>query len=206
MEKEQLHRTLACLLPGRHRSDKRMVIHALIELGAVVELECSYENCLLETRQFSPTHRGEGRQNKSGITVDHIIPLWAGGSDRPDNLRVMHWICNVSFGTMWGRSHPEVRRRASEGLSRRWQDPGYRSKMANRIRSEDERDKRSSSMKALWATEKHQVTGKAAAQKAWATRRLNEQQVSCDDCGRGPFKGESGLKIHRRKCSGGLRS
>jgi len=31
-------------------------------------------------------------------SVDHVIPVSAGGSDRDDNLRAAHWGCNKAKG------------------------------------------------------------------------------------------------------------
>lgn len=31
-------------------------------------------------------------------SVDHVVPVQAGGSDRPDNLRATHWHCNLEKG------------------------------------------------------------------------------------------------------------
>lgn len=145
--REDLHDEVERLLPfeGR-RSPQRMVVHALIDLGRVTELVCGYEDCLLPVRTFSP-HGRDARGQRDALTVDHFVNLSQGGSDRPDNLRLMHWACNVSKGSRDSRA-PELRRRQSEGLSRRWQtDESYRDRMTNREVGQDERRRRSEAMK-----------------------------------------------------------
>jgi 5-methylcytosine-specific restriction endonuclease McrA len=48
------------------------------------------------------------------LTIDHIVPLAVGGSDRLDNLQPAHRMCNVEKGddlpTWWARKSKAERR------------------------------------------------------------------------------------------------
>jgi 5-methylcytosine-specific restriction endonuclease McrA len=49
--------------------------------------------CQLCKEDFSdpfPAH-----PHPKSVTVDHIIPIWKGGTDAQDNLRLAHRICNM---------------------------------------------------------------------------------------------------------------
>lgn len=48
--------------------------------------------CLLPVDMTLP------RTHRMGATVDHIVPLVCGGTEKPKNLRLAHWICNVRRG------------------------------------------------------------------------------------------------------------
>jgi hypothetical protein len=73
----------------------KAIVHCLIELGQVERLECQYEGCILDTRSFRPRAGGRGHESYS-LALDHIDPRMSGGSNRPENLRLIHASCNVS--------------------------------------------------------------------------------------------------------------
>ena len=75
----------------------------LVELGIVEKLECSYENCLYETREF-----GEGPRRPC---VDHIVTRAAGGADAEWNWQVMHIGCNSSKASREDKRSRERKRR-----------------------------------------------------------------------------------------------
>ena len=76
----------------------KALVHALIDLGQVERLECQYESCILDSRDFKPRTKGRGHQIYS-LCLDHIDPRRSGGSNRPDNLRLIHASCNVARAT-----------------------------------------------------------------------------------------------------------
>ena len=45
-----------------------------------------------------PIRRDVDAQHPLALTIDHRMPLAAGGSDRLDNLQPAHRICNVEKG------------------------------------------------------------------------------------------------------------
>ncbi len=56
---------------------------------------------------------------KRNLTVDHIVPRTAGGTDHPDNLWLLCAACNSSKGT---RSQVEFLR---DRISKRWEVPAW---------------------------------------------------------------------------------
>lgn len=75
------------------------IVHALIEVGRVIKLECMAETCARETREFAKSgHRGQGDL----LTIDHIKQRGEGGSHRLENLRILHLSCNSS----WRKGRP----------------------------------------------------------------------------------------------------
>ncbi len=51
--------------------------------------------CQLCTEPIDPTLRFPDSRS---ATVDHIVPLVAGGSDEPSNLQAAHMVCNAAKG------------------------------------------------------------------------------------------------------------
>lgn len=207
IDREELHSQLELLIPDAHRSTARIVTHALIELGVVTTLECSYEWCKLDTRSFGVTRKGSVRGQRDALTVDHVLPLWEGGSDRPSNLRLMHWICNVSLGTSEARTRPELREKMSKALKERWRDPKYRAKHTGQPVSEETRKKRSEAMKRHWADPERRAQHSSQLARGDAhreARRLNEI-IECDNCSK-PCKGKTGLAAHKARSDCGSRA
>jgi len=70
--------------------DRKMIMIALIRLGRWTTLECQYPNCVLPGIDllFEP-----GRDPRQA-QVDHILWRANGGGNRPENLRVVHRLCN----------------------------------------------------------------------------------------------------------------
>ncbi|MFD7978894.1 HNH endonuclease [Streptomyces sp. NPDC059071] len=89
----------------------KAIVHCLIDLGAIERLECQYENCILDTREFRPRKGGRGHEAYS-LAVDHIDPQMSGGTHRPENLRPIHASCNVSRGLR--KESPETTQKRRE--------------------------------------------------------------------------------------------
>lgn len=195
MDNESLHQQVDDLV-GSWRSEQRMVIHALIDLGRVTAIECDYEKCSLDSRAFTPTGPGNGRWNHAGLTIDHIIALADGGTDRSENLRLMHWICNVSLGTSQGRNRPEARARSAEVMRARWEDQTYRDKMRASSGTEESREKRRDSMQQKWQEPGYRERMSESARAGW--RESRDVSPTMCNCGQGPFKGVSGVKLHQK--------
>lgn len=197
-DREELHRQ-ADELYTEKRSTARMLLHSLIELGTVTEIECAYDDCILESRKFSAYAPGERKRQRDSVTIDHIVPLAFGGSDMPSNLRLAHLTCNVSFNVKQGRNQPEFQRRLSESLKERWQDPAYRARQTGRSTSEETRKKRSEAMKRHWADPEKRAQHAAKLQRGESHRESHStrnESVTCDNCGN-PFKGAQGLSLHK---------
>lgn len=110
MTKDELHALVDSL--GHTNWHVKAIVHCLIELGQIDRLECQYEDCILDSREFRPRTGGRGHEAYS-LAIDHIDPKGNGGSNHPENLRVIHASCNVSRGLR--TDTPEVlekRRRA----------------------------------------------------------------------------------------------
>jgi 5-methylcytosine-specific restriction endonuclease McrA len=57
-----------------------------------------------------------GRHHRLGPTIDHIVPISAGGVDGPDNVQLAHRSCNSSKGPRPWRLAPHgLRRHLEEG-------------------------------------------------------------------------------------------
>jgi HNH endonuclease. len=195
------------LIPDTHRSITRIVVHALIDLGRVTKLECSYKDCKLDTREFGSYPAGKIKGQKDAITVDHVRALWEGGTDRPENLRLMHWICNVSLGTSDARTRPELREKMSEALKERWRDPDYRAKQVGRPVSEETRLKRSEAMKRHWENPERRArhTARLSRGESHSEAHRSNELIKCDVCGK-PCKGAQGLSLHKVRSSCGTNS
>lgn len=124
-----LHAELDELLPSSYR---RMLVHALIECGAVTELKCQYEFCLHETRDFDPGGSQRGK-NPRALVVDHIVSQKNGGSDRPQNLQVLHHTCNGHKAIKVDTDPELLRELRSAQMRERWQDPEYREQQIKRL-------------------------------------------------------------------------
>jgi hypothetical protein len=161
-----VHLDVLCSEPG---DLTRVIGHMLIELGNITRLECAYEDCVLESREFAA---GSKRQ-AAGITIDHVIPLCDGGSDMPDNIRLIHFACNNSKGgkELWADpirkasmlaarvDTPEAKAKRSESLRR-----------TEAARSDEDRAQVVAARTGWWA-EKTQDERTAIARKGWETRR-----------------------------------
>lgn len=90
-EKEQLHLQLEGL--GLTNKIAELAVHCLIDMGSVTALVCADEHCL---RPGEPFVNG-GRRNPLGLSIDHIQIRVAGGSHRPENIRIVHYVCNCSW-------------------------------------------------------------------------------------------------------------
>lgn len=176
---DDLHAEVERLLPleDTRRSPHRMIIHALIDLGLITVLECQYDRCVLSSAEFG-VHGKNVRGQRDALTIDHIINLSQGGTDRPENLQLVHWACNVAKGTRDANSDPELKQRHSDGMSRRWrEDADYRERMSKRVVSDEERQKRSESMKRHWADPDKRAAHSASLARGddWhAAREVND--------------------------------
>lgn len=133
MTQDELHDALDALVTTEKRPLVRIVGHALIALRLLTKLECAYEDCVLPSREFS-AHDGTKRYDKAGPTVDHVIELWNGGTDRPENLRLVHFSCNASKSTkMRMMKNFKYRDEMREVMLKRWQDPEFRVRVADTI-------------------------------------------------------------------------
>jgi len=106
-----------------------MIGHALIELGYLTKIECSYEDCILPSREFAP--KTGGRKQRDGITIDHIVEIIDGGDHMPNNLALLHMACNSHKGAkaMWKNGRGPAKGwnfDHSESAKRRWEKPGAR--------------------------------------------------------------------------------
>lgn len=69
----------------------------MIDLDRIVAFECQVERCIWHTREINML--AETRMHsrpKDALQLDHIVPQVEGGSDRVENLRLAHYVCNVS--------------------------------------------------------------------------------------------------------------
>ncbi|MGW1492562.1 HNH endonuclease [Streptomyces sp. NPDC002402] len=110
MTKTELHALVDSL--GHTNWHVKALVHCLIELGQVERLECQYENCILDSRSFRPRAGGRGHESYS-LALDHIDPRMSGGSNHPENLRLIHSSCNVSRGLRPDTPETLAKRRAA---------------------------------------------------------------------------------------------
>jgi 5-methylcytosine-specific restriction endonuclease McrA len=54
------------------------------------------------------------------VTIDHIVPVWTGGTEALENLRLAHRICNMRRG---GVEKSPAQRARDEKAARHWNDP-----------------------------------------------------------------------------------
>lgn len=99
MTKDQLHEELIQLGLSKTSRTMAMVVHALIELEQIVRLECHAEKCLFDSRKFDRS--GSSPRHKV-LSLDHIVERCNGGTERPENIRLLHFACNSSLGGKTG--------------------------------------------------------------------------------------------------------
>lgn len=184
MTKDELHAELERVLPkvnGRARAWSRMVTHALIELELVTKIECMYDDCQLDSRAFTPYTKGMSRGEPGVLTIDHVLELFDGGTDRPQNLQIMHFRCNSTKGQRRAMSKVEQRERARQQSLARWADPEQRARIIEKAaeggRTPEARKKRSESMKAHWADPERRARHAAKLPRgdAWRAARTKEK-------------------------------
>lgn len=136
---QQLHRYVDEAEYGIHLS---MLLHLLIDAKQLTALKCTYTDCVFTTREFA------GKKGQSPA-VDHIVSIKNGGTNRTENLQVIHRACNnrkVHFEDAVNRVG------TAEMVRAWWQDPEYRAK---------------------------QMTVKAdAARRGWVTRK-QRREAAC---------------------------
>jgi hypothetical protein len=174
------------LFPGDKRTLMRALIYALIDLGQITEIKCAWTECVLPDQPLEPAGT-----RRACATLDHIKARTNGGTDHWTNLQLMHHTCNMRKSHDFTESH---RRKVSDSVKKRWQDPTYREKIIEKTtagnRTEAARAKRSASMKAHWADPERRAKHAKALQdaitpevmarrnesvkKAWARRKEQE--------------------------------
>lgn len=146
---DELYEDIERLFPNWKSVSERALLYAMIDMGHVTDLSCSWEHCVLPGAPLAP--RGGGVK-KDSLTFDHTVARIDGGTDHWSNLRLMHYTCNMRKGHAMGDA---TRRRMSDATKRRWEDPEYsekvRDRITQRLNDEDVREKRSAAMKAHWA-------------------------------------------------------
>lgn len=183
MNKDELHAQFDSLVCGStdRRSSLRIIGHALIELGLMTSMECGWEHCSQDTREFQPydpKQKGQPRHPRVP-SVDHVVSVSDGGSDLPGNIQIIHLACNAFKGQIDSRKNSKVVKAHSDGMKRMWSDPAKRAARIESVKQSQQRpdvkDKKSNAMKQAWDT----VTPEertARAKKAWETRRRNRRK------------------------------
>lgn len=73
----------------------RALLHALIDLGRIIEFKCEATLCLYPGEAF--TYKN-ARGAKLGLSMGHIIPQRVDPhGHRPENLRIEHTGCNAAW-------------------------------------------------------------------------------------------------------------
>lgn len=138
MDKDELHAAAQLIHTDAIR---KMYLHALIDLGLVVEIKCAHPECLHPETGFS-TNKSE--KMRHGLTFDHIEPRCNNGSHLPNNVRIVHAACNRLTGSLAGAktraaySDPlrhsaliqKQRINGAKGLEVRWAKPGARERQS----------------------------------------------------------------------------
>jgi 5-methylcytosine-specific restriction endonuclease McrA len=118
VKKESLHQMVDAYFSRHKRRMLRALVHALVDLGQVTSLACQWDKCVLPGVPMEPSGRGP-----ACISLDHIIALENGGSDRPENLQLLHNTCNNRKASIFSDSRRAI---MSGYAQRRWRDPKYR--------------------------------------------------------------------------------
>lgn len=137
-ERETLHQQVESVQLSNWRI--RALLHAMVDSGTLGALECQLPDCYLDSRSFE--HQESKGFTARGLVIDHITPQIQGGSDRPENLRVIHGYCNVARARGW-KHKPETREALSRAAREResWRhavekrSPGWNRK----VRADDRR-------------------------------------------------------------------
>jgi len=132
--KKRLHQDADKLLIGPKRTFQRIIVHSLIDLEYITSLTCAWESCVLPGVPLAASGR-----TLDGFTIDHIIAINDGGTDRPENIQLLHHTCNMRKGAIFTE---ERRAKIAEKTKLRWNDPAYRNAMATRTRSQEEHEHR----------------------------------------------------------------
>ena len=153
MSLTDLHTQLDAIVStdNKNRSLTRILGHALIELGIITKIECMYDECVFETREFLPSDVAKRREVP---IIDHIVERWQGGDDLPSNLQLIHFACNSRKTMRIRLAVPEIKEALTQKVRDRWQDPEFRKRTSERLAaagsSPETAAKRSASMKKHW--------------------------------------------------------
>lgn len=127
-----LYEDVERLFPNWKSVSERALLYAMIDVGHVTDLSCTWEHCVLPGVPLAP--RGGGVK-KDSMTFDHTVARVDGGTDHWSNLRLMHYTCNMRKAHAMS---PEVRAKIADSSRKKWKDPEYRDRMVT-------------AMKAKWA-------------------------------------------------------
>ena len=175
MSIEHLHQEVERIVTRDSRSNVRVVAHLLIEAGRLTAVECGWSKCIKITRQFlSDTDEAWYPQHPMSVSVDHVVPRGLGGSDRPDNIMLLHLGCNASKGIEDRVRLDSYREKISEASRKRWADPEYRkrvtTKVAERMRDPEVAARKSTAIKKAYENVSSEERI-AKAHNGWETRR-----------------------------------
>ena len=183
MTKAELHDMIDMLIPPttKGKSATRVIVHAMIDLELITSMKCSYEHCVFETREFEKLN---GNQRiRGGVMLDHVIDIADGGTDRPENMRMIHFACNSAKGTRSMLARPGNMQRLSEGLKKRWEDPEYRANIISKTTAGHRRPEvqasKSTKMATNWADPEVRARRTEATRRAWApggARRIKHEE------------------------------
>lgn len=79
------------------RWEQIALLHAMIDLDIITELECQHPTCLYDTRKFDLSDTAQRMRDKYALTFDHVFPQRFGENHRIPNLRIVHRGCNSSY-------------------------------------------------------------------------------------------------------------
>lgn len=93
------------------RPEVQMIMHLMVHTGGVGtdRVGCQWSLCPYDRAQFGPP------KTTLGPSIDHIVHRSFGGSNRPDNLRLMHFSCNIRSGQEAAEAGRAAWRSSSDG-------------------------------------------------------------------------------------------
>jgi hypothetical protein len=146
-----------------------VILHIMIDQNMITKIECQFPECIYETRIFifnELNKNGDGRGNKYGPVLDHIIPQREGGSHRLENLRLIHRGCNSTWRRgLTGQTHTLATRLKLSQLAVKQHNEGRVQDYSN-----PERNRKISIANSG-------VMGSERAKRGWLTRKARKEGV-----------------------------
>lgn len=140
-----------------------VILHQMIDHEMITKLECQFFECMYDSRSFKfdlLNKNGDGRGNKLGPVLDHVIPQREGGLHRIENLRLLHRGCNSSWRRgLTGSFHTDESRRKISLLTTQQHLDGRIQDYSDTVRN------------AKIAQAMSGTAGTLRALKGWETRR-----------------------------------
>jgi len=94
---QSIHQQIEELIPPGWR---RSLVHAIADARKMTKLQCNSFDCREKSKEFVAAIPGKrGMASGLSLVIDHEVPIAMEGSWHPDNLNLIHAVCNIRKGS-----------------------------------------------------------------------------------------------------------